>query len=286
MFALIGGTGLYKIPNLEVTGEEEVSTPFGSPSSPILKGKLLGKDILFLARHGTGHSLLPHEVNYAANLFALKKLGATAVLSVSAVGSLREEYKPGDLVAIDQYIDFTKGQRKLSYFGDGIAAHILSAKPVSPILHQAIIDASQKEAFKKREVKTKGTYVCVEGPRLGTQAESNMFRTLGADIVGMTNVPEVFLAKEAQLSYASIGVVTDYDSWQTDTSKHVDVSKIFEVYSESISDVLKLVERICSDFEPGKSEACPSRSAIKHAVLTPRESLSEDTKQWLSVLEK
>ncbi|MEZ4815557.1 MAG: MTAP family purine nucleoside phosphorylase [Bdellovibrionota bacterium] len=196
MLAVVGGTGLYKIPNLEILEERLVEGPFGAPSGPVLRGKIASKEILFLARHGGGHSFLPHEINYRANIYALKSMGAKALLSVSAVGSLRENYKPGDLVAIDQYIDLTKGLRKHTYFGDGIAAHLTSAHPVSQKLKEALTSAATQVKLTNRRIhsseKSAVTYACVEGPRLGTRAESLMLRNMGADLVGMTNVPEVF----------------------------------------------------------------------------------------------
>ncbi|MGE4107764.1 MAG: MTAP family purine nucleoside phosphorylase [Bacteriovoracia bacterium] len=284
MLAIIGGTGLYNLPNVKIVSEEIVETPFGTPSGPIIRARLDDKELLFLARHGVGHKFLPGEVNYRANIFALKKAGTKTVLSVSAVGSLRENLHPGDLVAIDQYLDFTKGKRISTFFGEGIAGHITGAYPVSKLLQQLILEVGNSLMFQKRKIHTSGTYVCVEGPRLGTRAESLMFRTLGADIVGMTNVPECFLAREAQIAYASVGVVTDYDSWQDDPSQHVDVSKIFALYSEALSDVVRLIESLIVRYSSSAIEECPSRTALKHSILTDENRLTHDSKELLKVL--
>ena len=278
MLALIGGTGLYQVPGLVVESKKIVDTPFGLPSSEIIQGTLEGKPLLFLARHGEGHRTLPHEINYRANIFALKSAGARAILSVSAVGSLREELAPGDFVCVDQYIDFTKGRRASSFFGEGVAAHIATAMPSSKCFLEWLDDPADRKLHRS------GTYICVEGPRLGTRAESLMFRSWGADVVGMTNVPEAFLAREAQMGYVSIGIVTDFDSWMEDPSKHVDVSQIFPLYRRSLNSILTLISGVVKKYDPDVVEKSPERSALKYAVITDDAVLSPSNREWLNVL--
>ena len=197
MLAIVGGTGLYELPGLAITERISATTPFGEPSGDILKGQFNNNEVLFLARHGAGHRLLPHEVNYRANVYALKAAGATMLLGFSAVGSLALEVKPGDLAMPEQYFDWTRGQRQRTFFGAGVAAHVSTAKPVSATL----VDAVQQAARRAGHTLHRGlTYACIEGPRLGTQAESHFLRQAGCHLVGMTNVPEVFLAREAQMA--------------------------------------------------------------------------------------
>jgi 5'-methylthioadenosine phosphorylase len=205
MLAIIGGTGLYGLEGLEIDERLGGDTPFGAPSGEIVKGRLHGQSLLFLARHGAGHRLLPHEVNYRANVFALKRAGATMLLGFSAVGSLALELAPGTLAMPEQYIDWTRGARERTFFGGGVAAHVSTARPVSA----ALVDAVQAAGARIGVSVQRGlTYACVEGPRLGTQAESHLLRQAGCHLVGMTNVPEAFLAREAQLGYATVGLVT------------------------------------------------------------------------------
>ena len=284
MLAIVGGTGLYKLPGLQTHGLLTDTTPFGNPSGPIHKGDLGGTPILFLARHGEGHRLLPSEINYRANIFALKRAGARAILAVSAVGSLSESIAPGDLVAIDQYLDFTKGIRSPTFFGDGIVAHVLGARPVSELLLNCLRKAAEKTVFANRKIHIGGTYSCIEGPRLGTRAESLMFRALGAQVVGMTHVPECFLALEAQMAYASLGVVTDFDSWQEDPSLHVEVSKVFSLYSQSLDSVLELSAAFIEQFSKVSLAKCPSRTALKDSFLTPESSWPTSSAEWINVL--
>ncbi len=284
MLALIGGTGLYQLPGLEIHKTHEVKTPFGLPSGAIQQGQLHGSQVLFLARHGETHQLLPHEINYAANIYALKVIGARSVLSVSAVGSLKEEKRPGDLVLIDQYLDFTKGFRRHTYFGSGVTAHIQTAYPIAKLFHQALVQVAQSIQLKERLIHPSGTYVCVEGPRLGTRAESHMFQKMGADIVGMTNIPEAFLAREAQLAYASVGVVTDYDSWKDDPAEHALLSDIFALYKSSLADVVRFVSEIVKVYPSFDVDSYPERMSLEAAIMTPEGAISKDIQEWLHVL--
>lgn len=280
MLGVIGGSGLYDLKGLEIINEHEVETPFGSPSATILEGVLSDKKILFLSRHGKGHQYLPHEVNYRANIFALKKLGARRVFGVSAAGSLREEIKPGDLAIPSQYFDHTRGKREYSFFGNGIAAHVSTAYPVCPALSADIAAAAKRL---KQEIHTDKNYACVEGPRLGTQSESFFLRDQAkCDLVGMTNVPEVFLAREAQMAYATICLVTDYDCWMEDPSQHVSVEKFFEVYGGALNKAQDLlVELLKSPFTQTPESI---RKSLQASILTPDEAISENQINWLNIL--
>lgn len=281
MLAIVGGTGLYELPQLQIVERLHESTPFGEPSGEIVRGRMGGHDILFLARHGAGHRLLPHEVNYRANVFALKRAGATMVLGFSAVGSLMLEVKPGDLAMPEQYFDWTRGQRERTFFGRGVAAHVSTAQPVSA----ALVDAVQAAAQHAGHAVHRGlTYACVEGPRLGTQAESHFLRQAHCHLVGMTNVPEVFLAREAQMAYATVGLVTDYDCWLDDPTQHVSVAGIFELYGKTLQKAGQLLQALLSRPLPEPEPAI--RSALVSAMLTPEASLTPEQKSWVEVLKR
>ncbi len=281
MLAIVGGTGLYELPDLEITHRSRATTPFGDPSGEIFRGRMGSNEVLFLARHGTGHRLLPHEVNYRANVFALKQAGATMLLGFSAVGSLAIELKPGDLAMPEQYFDWTRGQRQRTFFGEGVAAHVSTAKPVSA----ALVDAVQAAAAScDLQVHRSLTYACVEGPRLGTQAESHFLRQAGCHLVGMTNVPEVFLAREAQMAYATVGLVTDYDCWLEDPSQHVNVASIFELYGSTLKKAAKVLDALLARPLPAPEPAI--RSALGGAMLTPDAALTDEQNLWLNVLRR
>ncbi len=280
MLAIIGGTGLYDLDGLDIDDRLGGDTPFGTPSGEILRGRLHGQPLLFLARHGAGHRLLPHEVNYRANIFALKCAGATQLLGFSAVGSLALEVTPGTLAMPEQYIDWTRGQRERTFFGGGVAAHVSTARPVSA----GLVDAVQAAAERAGARLTRGlTYACVEGPRLGTRAESHFLRQAGCHLVGMTNVPEVFLAREAQIAYATVGLVTDYDCWLDDPAQHVSVSAIFERYAQTLAHVRSVLDALLQ--APLPEPETESRMALASAMLTPESALSADQRSWLKVLQ-
>ncbi|MEM9332682.1 MAG: S-methyl-5'-thioadenosine phosphorylase [Pseudomonadota bacterium] len=279
MLAIVGGTGLYHIEGLELVSENEVDTPFGKPSAPIKTMKLGDREILFLPRHGGGHSFLPHEINYRANIFALKKAGARMVLGFSAVGSLREEIAPGDFSIPDQYLDLTKGKRDYTFFGNGIAAHVSTAVPTCPDLSGWVKQVARENAIKLHMNKT---YACVEGPRLGTKAESFFMRGAGCDLVGMTNIPEVFLAREAQLSYATVCIATDYDCWLEDPEQHVTVQAVIERFGASLERAKELLMALLQSALPVVDESY--RQSLKMALLTPESALNADQKAMLDVL--
>lgn len=241
---IIGGSGLYQLEGLNLLDRKEVETPFGKPSSALSVARWQGNgnelEIVFLPRHGEKHQILPGEINYCANLWALKSLGVDAVLSVSACGSLREALAPGHFAVASQYLDFTKGKRRASFFGDGMVGHVSSADPACSRLTAELRSLSEPEMHFDK------TYLCVEGPRLGTRAESHAWRTLGADIVGMTNVPEAFLALEARLSYVTLAVVTDYDCWKE--GEEVTLEHVFSQYRRSLGRVQKLLMKLFDRF--------------------------------------
>jgi len=281
MLAIIGGTGLYDLEGLQMTQRHSAETPFGMASGEVLQGTLHDAPVLFLARHGTGHRLLPHEVNYRANVFALKRAGATQLLGFSAVGSLHIDVAPGHLAMPEQYVDWTRGQRERTFFGGGVAAHVSTAKPVS----SALVDAAEKSAQAQGIRLHRGlTYACVDGPRLGTQAESHLLRQMGCHLVGMTNAPEVFLAREAQMAYATIGIVTDYDCWLDDPAQHVSVAGIFELYGKSLAAARLVLDGLLRAGIPAPDAT--ARSALSTAMLTPQEALTETQRGWMQVLQR
>lgn len=280
MLGIIGGTGIYNLEGLEVIGEHDLESPFGKPSAPIIQGKMGERELFFLPRHGRHHELLPSEVNYRANIWALKKVGVTQVIGLSAVGSLQEEIKPGDLSLPDQYFDFIKGNREKTFFGNGLAAHVSTAEPTSKGLADGIEKAAASVDIPIHRSKT---YACVDGPRLGTRAESFFLRgPAGCDLVGMTNVPEVFLAREAQISYCTIAIATDYDCWLDDPSQHVSVEQVIARYGASLEKAKKVLTAYIN--MPEETFNCPARTSLASALLTPKEALSESNKALLELL--
>ncbi|HWF98798.1 MAG TPA: S-methyl-5'-thioadenosine phosphorylase [Steroidobacteraceae bacterium] len=279
MIGIIGGTGLYRMEGLEVIRSTEVDTPFGQPSGPVMLGRLGGRQVAFLPRHGLHHDLLPSEINFRANIWALKSVGVRTLIGVSAVGSLREEIRPGDLALPSQYLDFTKGLRAASFFGKGLVAHVSTAHPTCA--HTAALIARVAESIGQPLHRDK-TYACVEGPRLGTRAESFWLRGAGADLVGMTNVPEAFLALEAQVGYCVITVATDYDCWLDDVSQHVSVEQVIGQFKESLGKVQKVIAEVVAQYVEDESRAC--RRALAAAVVTPTEQMTAEQRRILEFL--
>ncbi len=279
MIGIIGGTGLYRMDGLEVTETREVDSPFGPPSSPVMLGRLGGRPIAFLARHGLRHDLLPSEINFRANIWALKSAGVRTIIGVSAVGSLREEIRPGDLALPSQYLDFTKGLRAASFFGKGLVAHISTAHPTCAATASLLARTAQSLG---QALHLDKTYACVEGPRLGTRAESLWLRSAGADLVGMTNVPEAFLALEAQLGYCTIAVATDYDCWLDDPTQHVSLEQVMNQFRDSLARVQRLIARAVADYTEDESRPC--RHSLASAVITPREQLTTEQRTILDFL--
>jgi 5'-methylthioadenosine phosphorylase len=260
---VIGGSGLYAMDGLELTRELEVATPFGSPSDVIVEGQLGTARLLFLPRHGRGHRLLPSELPFRANLWALKHLGAERVIAVSAVGSLREDIAPGHLVVPDQFIDRTRG-RIGTFFGDGIVAHVAFGDPVCPVLAASLVESARRLGA---TVHPRGTYVCMEGPQFSTRAESELYRRWGADVVGMTNLQEAKLAREAELCFATLALATDYDCWRQDTQE-VAIADVLAVLGANVA----LAKRILHDVAPTLpvDPACGCGRALEHAIITDR----------------
>lgn len=266
IIAVIGGTGLYDIEGLEQIEKLEISTPFGSPSAPIIRGQLAGAELLFLPRHGLRHNLLPSEINYRANIFALKSLGAKWCVSVSAVGSLKEELSPGMIAIPDQLIDRTSG-RCGTFFGNEIVAHVSLADPYCPVLRQAIYLVAKKEGERGNfKVHSGGTYVCMEGPAFSTRAESNLHRSWGASYIGMTNCPEAKLAREAEIAYATLALVTDYDCWKAseEAVDTVSVLKILHSNAAHAKNIIAALPRALQNLQPSEIAA----NALKNALVT------------------
>ncbi|HEY1501593.1 MAG TPA: S-methyl-5'-thioadenosine phosphorylase [Acidobacteriaceae bacterium] len=274
---IIGGSGLYAMPGLTNVHEERVSTPFGDPSDAFILGDLEGRKVAFLARHGRGHRILPSELNFRANIYAMKKLGVERILSVSAVGSLREEHKPGDFVVPDQFIDRTF-HRVSTFFGDGIVGHVAFGDPVCSTVAKAIFDACKTEAV---EAKSTGTYVCMEGPQFSTRAESNLYRSWGADVIGMTNLQEAKLAREAEICYATAAMVTDYDCWR-EGHDDVTIDQIVKVMHQNAANACQVVRTAVAAMPRDRKCACVS--ALQFAVLTAPDAISPAARERLGLL--
>lgn len=221
--AFIGGSGIYQLDAIEPVASHHIQTPYGDPSDSIIETSIDGVQAFFLPRHGVGHRFLPHEVNYRANIYALKALGVEHIVSISAVGSLSDELPPASFALVDQFIDWTKGKRERSFFGDGVVAHVSTANPVESSLQNLLAKACQKVGV---EHKVGGTYICIEGPQFSTRAESRFYKGLGASVIGMTNVPEAYLAKEAGMAFSTLAMVTDFDAWK---DVHCSVDEIMKV---------------------------------------------------------
>lgn len=262
---IIGGSGFYDLPGLTEARQIEVETPFGAPSWPLLVGRLARRRVVFLARHGREHALLPSEVNARANLYALKRMGVTKVVSVSAVGSLREEIAPGDVVLPKQFIDRTVG-RPATFFGDGVVAHVSLADPVCGALSDTLAAAASDA-----RVHRKAVYLCIEGPQFSTRAESALWRSWGTDVVGMTNLPEARLAREAELCYATLALPTDYDCWRTRTEE-VRVADVIAVLKANVEKARRILARALEVVDP--AEGCSCHRVLDTALLTPTERLS------------
>jgi 5'-methylthioadenosine phosphorylase len=275
--AVIGGSGLYAIQGLEDAQQFEPDTPFGKPSAPIVVGLLEGRRVAFLARHGLGHHLQPSQVNYRANIYALKALGVERIVSISACGSLREDYAPGEIVIPDQVFDFTHA-RKRSFFGDGLVAHVSVADPFCPDLSEHLLQATEQAGA---VVHSGGTIITIEGPRFSTRAESNVYRSWGMSIIGMTTSPEVFLAREAEMCYAVMAHVTDYDVWHV-SELPVTVEMVIEILNRNT----QLAQQSVDNLALNLPEECPCEcgSALSTALITHKEVIPADTRQRLSIL--
>ncbi|MEM6449683.1 MAG: S-methyl-5'-thioadenosine phosphorylase [Cyanobacteria bacterium P01_D01_bin.105] len=278
---IIGGSGLYKMESLTDVREINVETPFGKPSDALIVGKIDGISVAFLARHGRGHTLMPSELPFRANIYAMKSLGVEYLISASAVGSLKAEAKPVDMVIPDQFIDRTKN-RVSTFFGEGIVAHISFGDPVCKNLAKVLADSVDSQNLAGVDLHRGGTYVCMEGPAFSTKAESNMYRSWDATVIGMTNLPEAKLAREAEIAYATLAMVTDYDCWHPDHDS-VTVEMVIGNLMKNAVNAQKVIAEVVKRLSehPPESEA---HSALKYAVITPLDKAPAATKEKLSLL--
>jgi 5'-methylthioadenosine phosphorylase len=274
---IIGGSGLYDIEGLRRVKEVSVKTPFGAPSDTVVLGELDGTRIAFLSRHGRGHRINPSEINYRANIFALKSLGVRRIISVSAVGSMKESIKPGDVVLPDQFIDLTK-RRVSTFFEGGIVAHVAFGDPVCPSLGAVLLDATRAVGA---TVHQGGVYLCIEGPQFSTKGESRLYRQWGVSVIGMTNLPEAKLAREAELCYATVALVTDYDCWH-ETEEAVTVESILATLRQNVSLAKRLLRTAIPMVANGK--ACICQRALQNAVITTPDRMPASLRRKLALL--
>lgn len=272
---VIGGSGLYDMEGMEKVERVRVETPFGEPSDEYVTGVLNGVKMVFLPRHGRGHRFLPSEVNYRANIFGMKKLGVERIISVSAVGSLKEAIEPGHIVIPDQFIDRTKGIRRDTFFGDGIVAHVGFADPVCHTLSDTLYIAANKAGA---TVHKGGSYICMEGPAFSTRAESFSYLALGASVIGMTNLTEAKLAREAEICYGIIALSTDYDCWH-DSHDDVTVEAIIKIIHQNVAMAKNIIRNAVSEI--GSARDCKCGSAMQYAVITDRSVIPDATKRKL-----
>ncbi len=275
---VLGGTGLYEIEGLEDRVEARVGTPFGDPSGPFVVGTLDGRRVAFLARHGKGHRLLPAEVNYRANIYGFKKLGVERVVSVNSVGSLREHVPPRDIVLPDQFFDRTR--RPNTFFGEGIVAHVSLGQPVCPELNAVLHDAARGLGLR---VHKGGTYLCIDGPAFSTKAESLAYRTWGADIIGMTAATEARLCREAEICYATLSLVTDYDVWH-ETEEPVTVELVLQNLSANIANAKAVLRQALAVLGGEGARACGCGSALANAIVTAPAAVPDATRKKLGLL--
>ena len=274
--AIIGGSGLYNIEGLSNVESLKIKTPWGDPSDELTKASFKSKEVIFLPRHGRGHFISPTKINFRANIDALKQLGVTDIVSISAVGSLKENLEPGMFVIVDQFIDRTFARNK-TFFDEDIVAHVSMAKPTSEGLMNACEESIKSENI---QYKRGATYLVMEGPQFSTLAESNLYRTWGADVIGMTNMPEAKLAREAEIRYASISMITDFDCWHPDHD-NVDVKQIIETLSQNSSNAKKVVKNLIMDFEKFIDTQDPTNNCLDFAIITAPEKRSKKTKDKL-----
>jgi len=275
--AVIGGSGLYDISNPSEAEELNIVTPWGETSDSILKTEEEGHEIYFLSRHGRGHLIAPSEINFRANIYALKFLGVDWIISVSAVGSLKENIPPGMIVLPDQFLDFTKN-RESTFFSEGIVAHVSMAKPVSEVLSNAL-----KEACDVLDIPCEfgGTYVCIEGPQFSSLAESNFYRSLDADVIGMTNMPEAKLAREAEICYSTLALSTDYDCWHPDHDS-VTVDQVIETMNSNVENAKAVIKQVIKEFPKNKDDYI--ENALKGSIISSLDAIKEESLEKLSAI--
>ncbi len=275
---IIGGSGLYKIEGIRNVKKVSVNTPFGKPSDKFILGELEGKEVVFLPRHGIGHRVSPSCINYRANIFGMKKLGVEKIISVSACGSLREELKPLDFVVVDQFVDRTNSARTMSFFTEGIVAHIEFSHPVCSCLSKLIYDTGKSLNM---NIHPKGTYINMEGPAFSTLAESKLYRSWGMDIIGMTNMAEAKLAREAGICYATLAAITDYDCWYPQ-HESVTIEMIIGNLNKNIDNSKKILSLVIKNISDGCS--CGCRESLKYAIVTDRKLISSKVKKDLKII--
>lgn len=274
---VIGGSGLYSMPGFQAQQELALETPWGPPSDAYLVGGLAGRQVAFLARHGRGHRLMPSELNFRANIYGFKALGVERIISLSAVGSLKAEHRPLDFLIPDQFFDRTRG-RASTFFGEGLVAHISFADPVCPQLSELVYQACRAEGV---SVKRGGTYLCMEGPAFSTKAESNLYRAWGMDVIGMTNLQEAKLAREAEICYVTVAMVTDYDCWHPDHDA-VTVNEIIEHLNRNAENAARVVARAVAGMPAERT--CRCGSALSHALITDPKAVPEATRKKLELI--
>ncbi|MBI5574994.1 MAG: S-methyl-5'-thioadenosine phosphorylase [Deltaproteobacteria bacterium] len=276
ILGVIGGSGLYEMEGMKNVRSVSVRTPFGDPSDALVVGEIEGRTLAFLPRHGRGHRFLPTQINYRANIYALKKIGAKWVLSISAVGSMKEHIRPGDIVVVDQFYDHTRF-RPTTFFGDGIVGHIPFADPVCPNMAGLAYAASKKVV--KRTHKG-GTYLCMEGPQFSTRAESRIYRKWGVDVIGMTNMPEAKLAREAEMCYATLALATDYDCWH-ESEEDVSIEAILAIIRKNVENSKRIIREVARKL-PG-NDSCVCGEALRYAVITERKRIPAATRKRLDI---
>ena len=274
---VIGGSGLYEMEGLEGVESVKVETPFGDPSDEFITGTLGDVKMVFLPRHGRGHRITPSEINYRANIYGMKKLGVERLISVSAVGSMKEEIEPGHIVIVDQFFDRTRG-RKSTFFTGGVVGHVEFADPVCPDMFGSLYDAAKNSGA---TVHKGGTYVCMEGPQFSTRAESQTYRKWGVDVIGMTNIPEAKLAREAEICYGTIALSTDYDCWHT-SHADVTVDAILAIIKQNVAMAKGIIREAVGLI--GEDRGCKCPSALEFAIVTDRSTIPEKTKKDLDVI--
>jgi 5'-methylthioadenosine phosphorylase len=276
---IIGGSGLYQVEGIENIEEIEIGTPFGKPSDNIITGELKGVKVAFVPRHGRGHYIMPSEVNSRANIFALKKIGVERIISVSAVGSMKEDIAPGHVAVVDQFFDRTR-TRPSTFFGNGLVVHVAFAKPVCPVLSGELFDACREENARVHEG---GTYLCMEGPQFSTLGESLIYRKWGMDVIGMTAMPEAKLAREAEICYATMALVTDYDCWHPQ-HEAVSVEMVINQLMENAKLAKKVLARVIPRLGEQRLPDCRCGRALENAVMTAPEKINPRTKRDLDII--
>lgn len=283
IIGVLGGSGLYEMAGLSSVREVTVETPFGAPSDAYIVGELGDVRLVFLPRHGRGHRFLPSEINYAANVHGMKQLGVEYILSVSAVGSLREHIRPGDVVLPDQFIDRTRGTRRSTFYGNGVVGHVSFADPICGTLHDTLVEVAQAERGDAAGVHTRGTYVVMEGPAFSTRAESHLYRSWGADVIGMTNLPEAKLAREAEICYATVALPTDYDCWREEEAP-VSVDAVVAVLRRNVDLARRIIRSAAERIAALPPRTCDCASAGRFAVMTATDQISAEAYARLELI--